>query len=377
MINVTNNLITMKKSLFFLWCALAFLWSAQCFADITLAVIAPKAGDNAKAGHELFEGARLAVKEINDNGGINGQKLDMLTIDDRCDDRLAVSTAEMLSLLNSKKIGLVIGPYCSGQFDQVAAIYKKSKIFQIVPTVDSYYSGNTSQKGRVVLLGTKTQMSKDFFEFYNHNFAGLKVGFVYDDTSKKGYEDVAKALYEEFRRYGKGDLLKFYVLDSEGDADEVVEALQNDGVHIVFVLNDDVLSFIRDVRKADKDKIVFTAKKTLSVKKLKNMGSLADGLYLLDLPGLKDSLVFTESLVNLRLLGVEPEGIETYSYVAVKLWGELAKKVKSFDYQKLVKASNSAEMQEKWSDFLMHSGRIGTTKYIIEEYKDSSFKQVY
>ena len=97
----------MKKSLFFAWCAVALLWSAQCFADITVAVIAPKAGDNVKAGNELFEGARLAVNEINDNGGINGQKLDLLTIDDRCDDRLAVSTSEMLSLLNSLEQGKI------------------------------------------------------------------------------------------------------------------------------------------------------------------------------------------------------------------------------------------------------------------------------
>lgn len=377
MINVTNNLITMKKSLFFAWCAVALLWSAQCFADITVAVIAPKAGDNVKAGNELFEGARLAVNEINDNGGVNGQKLDLLTIDDRCDDRLAVSTAEMLSLLNSKKIGLVIGPYCSNQFDRIAKIYEKSKIFQIVPTIEAYHSGNAVQKGRVMLLGTKTQMSKDFFDFYNHNFAGLKVGFVYDNKGEDGYEDVAKTLYEEFRKYGKGDLLKFYELDANNDEDDVSEALHDDGVHIVFVLSDDVVSFIRHVKGEDENKIIFTAKKMLSEKKLKDMGDDAHGIYLMDLPGVKDSLVFTESLVNLRLLGVEPEGIETYSYVAIKLWGELAKEVKSFDYNKLVKTSNTPELREKWGDFLMYSGRIGSTKYVIEEYKDSSFKQVY
>ena len=366
----------MKKSLFFFWCAVALLWCADCFAEITVAVIAPKAGDNVKAGEELFKGARLAVQEINDNGGVNGQKLDMLTIDDRCEDRLAVSTAEMLSLLNSKKIGLVIGPYCSNQFDQVAGIYKKSKIFQIVPTIEAYHLGDGSQKGRVLLLGTKTQMSKDFFEFYNHNFAGLKVGFVYEEKGVGGYGDIAKTLYEEFRKYGKGDLLKFYELDENNDEDEIVEALHDDGMQIVFVLCDDVASFIREVKDADENKIIFTAKDMISVKELKNMDE-ANGLYLLDLPGLKDSLVFTESLVNLRLLGAEPEGLETYTYVAVKLWGELVKQNRSFDYNKLVKAANSAESQEKWGEFLMHSGRIGTTKYIIEEYKDSSFKQVY
>ena len=370
----------MKKSLFFLWCFGALFCWHECFADITLAIIAPKAGENVKAGDELFEGARLAVKELNDDGGINGEKLDMLTIDDQCDDRLAVSTAEMLSLLNSKKIGLVVGPYCSNQFNQVADLYEKSKIFQIIPTTEAYHSGSVAKKGRIVLLGTKTQMSKDFFQFYNQNFAGLKVGFVYDGQEETGYGDVAKVLYDEFRRYGKSELLKFYMLnENKSNVFDVADTVIKDNIPLVFALgdSDDVFSLVRRLRRKDENKIIFTSKKMLSQKKLGELNKLADGVYLLDLPGLKDSLMFTESLVNLRLLGVEPEGLETYSYVAVKLWGDLAKSVKSFDYNKLVKASNSAELQQKWGEFLMHSGRVNAAKYIIEQYKDGSFKQVY
>ena len=34
-------------------------------------------------------------------------------------------------------------------------------------------------------------------------------------------------------------------------------------------------------------------------------------------------------------------------------------------------------LKEKWGEFLMHSGRHDTAKYIIEMYKNNSFKQVY
>lgn len=98
-----------RRAAVFVTAAAACFAAAFCCrtaaADITLAVIAPKAGEYAQSGKELFDGARLAVREINDNGGLNGEKLDMLTIDDRCDDRLAISTAEMLTLLKSKKSG--------------------------------------------------------------------------------------------------------------------------------------------------------------------------------------------------------------------------------------------------------------------------------
>ncbi|MCM1324805.1 MAG: ABC transporter substrate-binding protein [Acetobacter sp.] len=351
-----------------------------CAADITLAVIAPKAGEHAKAGNELFNGAKLAVQEINDNGGLNGEKLDVLTIDDRCDDRLAVSTAEMLTLLSSKKIGLVVGPYCSNRFNDVAAKYEKAKIFQIVPTTVSYNAGNTEKKGQILLLGTKSQISEDFFQYYNQNFAGLKVGFVYNDKPEDGYAEVAKTLFDEFRRYGKSDLLKFYVLNNKHTPmAELATTVVKDKVNIVFVLGKDkeTINFIEEIKNADKNQIIFTDKRKISPQILQSLGKKANGLYLLDIPRLKDSLAFTENLVNLRLLGIEPEGMETYSYVAVKLWGDLVQEVHSFSYEKLAQAANTGEMKEKWSDFLMHSGSVKASKYVIEIYQDGEFKQVY
>ena len=349
-------------------------------ADITLAVIAPKAGEYAQAGTELFNGARLALQEINDNGGLNGERLDMLTIDDRCDDRLAVSTAEMLTLLKSKKVVLVVGPYCSNRFDEIADIYDKAKIFQIVPTTVAYNEANFDKKGQILLLGTKAQMSGDFFKFYNRNFAGLKVGFVYNDKPENGYAEVAKTLYDEFRRYGKSELLKFYVLNREqGGVYDLARSLDDDGIQIAVVLgeNDETVNFIDAAKEVNSHLIVFTNKSLISPNALKKLGKDAQGLYVMALPGLKDSLMFTENLVNLRLLGIEPEGLEVYSYVAVKLWGDLAKQVKGFDYDKLSQAANSVEAQEKWSEFLMHSGSIKSSKYIIEMYQKGEFKQVY
>ena len=366
-------------SAFFAGVAWAII-SLPAYADVTLAVIAPKAGEYAQAGAELFNGARLALQEINDNGGLNGERLDMLTIDDRCDDRLAVSTAEMLTLLKSKKIGLVVGPYCSNRFDEIADIYDKAKIFQIVPTTVAYNAANSDKKGQILLLGTKAQMSGDFFKFYNRNFAGLKVGFVYNDKPEKGYADVAKSLYDEFRRYGKSELLKFYFLNREqGGVYDLARSLKDDDIQIVVVLGeeDETVNFIDAAKEVNSHLIVFTNKSLLNPNALEKMGKAAEGIYVMALPGLKDSLMFTENLVNLRLLGIEPRGLEAYSYVAVKLWGDLVREVNGFSYEALAKAANSDSLKQKWSEFLLHSGSIGASKYIIEEYAGGGFKQVY
>ena len=200
--------------------------SALKAAPITIAVIAPKQGEYKEEGNELFNGAKLAIDELNQSGGLISREVEILTIDDRCDDQLAISTAEMLSLINSKQINLVIGPYCSNRFNETAQIYESSKIFQIIPTTVDYNKAELDKKGQIMFLGTKSQMSEDFFKFYNQNFAGLKTAFIYDDNKEDGYAEVAKSLFEEFRRFGKSELLKFYTLNKDTSITDLTTTLQ-------------------------------------------------------------------------------------------------------------------------------------------------------
>ena len=100
-------------------------------AEVTVAVITPKAGDYAVQGQELTRGAQKAVEEINAAGGLKKQKIKVLDIDDQCRDSTAVSTAQMLSLGQNHKISLVIGPYCANAFAEVAQIYAKAKTVSV------------------------------------------------------------------------------------------------------------------------------------------------------------------------------------------------------------------------------------------------------
>ena len=364
-----------------------FLLSFEAFSQtITVAVIAPKQGEYQNEGNEIFNGAKLAIDELNENGGLNGKKVDILTIDDRCDDRLAVSTAGMLSLLNSKKIGLVVGPYCSNRFAEIATIYEEAKIFQIVPTTVAYNKASLDKKGQIMFLGTKSQMSGDFFKFYNQNFAGLKVGFVYDDSENDGYAEVAQSLFSEFKRYGKSELLKFYPLNKDTSLNDLAVKLNDDGVMISFALSTSELvnDFILKVKDKNENMIIFTAKDMLQNRVVNKLRDKAKAIYVLTLKSFKDSLMFTENLVNMRLHGIEPKGMEVYSYAAVKLWSEIVGMEPGLDYEKLKNIAAKEEFKEKWQDFMMHSGSIASSRYAIEVVNNSNnnidaveFKQVY
>ena len=52
---------------------------------IKVGLIGPITGSNAAYGNAMVEGARLTVREINENGGILGKQVELIEADDRGD----------------------------------------------------------------------------------------------------------------------------------------------------------------------------------------------------------------------------------------------------------------------------------------------------
>ena len=90
------------------------------YANVLIALVVPKEGNYKQQGIELINGVQKAVDEINNNGGILDKKINLMVIDDQCNDSIDISTAQMLTILKQSKINLVIGPYCANSFEKVA-----------------------------------------------------------------------------------------------------------------------------------------------------------------------------------------------------------------------------------------------------------------
>lgn len=122
---------------------------------------------------------------------------------------LAVSTAQMMAVNTSPKdkMSLVIGPYCDNAFDEVAAIYAKANIFQIIPTTISAREATKNHKGLVKMVGYKDRQGKDFYNYYKNNFADKRVALVYDSNNREIVE-IAAAIQGEFRKEGDADKLQ-------------------------------------------------------------------------------------------------------------------------------------------------------------------------
>jgi branched-chain amino acid transport system substrate-binding protein len=99
---------------------------------IKVALAFPMTGENATFGQSSKEGAELAIKEWNDKGGINGQKIEWVVGDDRCDPQEATNVAN--KVITQDKVKFIVGAVCSSSSIPISVIANAAKVIQISPT---------------------------------------------------------------------------------------------------------------------------------------------------------------------------------------------------------------------------------------------------
>lgn len=351
-------------------------------ADVNVAVIAPMSGEYQKQGQEVISGAKIAADEINADGGLQGERVNLVTIDDPCHDLLEVSTAQMIAVNSSSKdkMNLVIGPYCTNSFSKVADVYAKGKILQIMPTPVADVDVGKSHQSLIKMVPGTEQQSKDFFKFYLNNFNNKKLALVYD-SRRKDVVEMAADLQNEFNAAGKSlDFKSFNFANYNDDFAKMADDIVDDGFTMAYIAGEamDVSRLAGELKREKKRFVLIANRYQVGKVFLDELGSLANGAYLLGLPSLKDNPNFTETLVKMRLLGVEPEGLSVYSYSAVKLWEDMVHRTKSFSYSKLSAAIKNGSFNTAWGDVAFVNGQPqNTVKYSIYQINDGEYTQVY
>lgn len=128
----------MKKSVLALLSSFMLVGSLFAFgcgsekADVVkIGVAVPLTGASAEDGNAIKNGVNLAVKEINDKGGINGKKIDVVIEDDKGDPSEAATVANKLA--QDKSVSALVGHFNSSCTLAGAPIYNQAGIVSVSP----------------------------------------------------------------------------------------------------------------------------------------------------------------------------------------------------------------------------------------------------
>jgi branched-chain amino acid transport system substrate-binding protein len=120
--------------------ATAMLATGAYAADIKLGVSGPFTGGSSSMGVSMRDGVRLAAKEINAAGGINGNKIVLIERDDEAKNERGVQIAQ--ELINNEKVVATLGYINTGVALASQRFYQDAKI----PVMNNVATGSILTK---------------------------------------------------------------------------------------------------------------------------------------------------------------------------------------------------------------------------------------
>ena len=181
-------------------------------------------------GNQEKEGAELAVKEINDAGGINGKKVELIVKDNKSDTAEAATIAT--SLTTSDNVIGMIGPATSGATKAASPNATKAKVPIITPsgTDDSITVNNGTVQEYIFRTCFQDSFQGVILANYANDHLKANKAVIIGDVSS----DYAKGLTKSFKDTFKGEIV----------ADEKFNAKDKDFKAILTKIKDKDFDFI-------------------------------------------------------------------------------------------------------------------------------------
>ena len=117
-----------KRQSLLIFILLLFLLTA-CYSTppvVKVGLVAPFEGEHRAVGYDVIYSARLAVRELNEQGGIGGYRVALVSLDDRGEVELARATA--VSLINDPDVVAVVGHWQVETTAAAAELYEQAGV---------------------------------------------------------------------------------------------------------------------------------------------------------------------------------------------------------------------------------------------------------
>ena len=170
---------------------------------IKIGVATEQSGAVASYGSDILKGAQMATDEINSNGGINGQQVELVSYDTKSDPQVATQMATKLA--TQDKVAAMVGPATSGSFMATIPVANANK----VPVVSGSATADAAMvdnNGNLQPFAFRTCVADSFqgqvAAQFSLNTLNAKTAIIYEDNSSPYGTGLAKTFNDSFTAGG-------------------------------------------------------------------------------------------------------------------------------------------------------------------------------
>ena len=192
--------------------------------------IGPITGAGAAYGESVRNGAELAVKEINEAGGINGYQVEFYFEDDEND---AEKSVNAYNTLKDKGMQMLVGTTTSKPCIAVGAESAADNMFQLTPSGSAVQCVENENVFRVCF--SDPDQGKKSAEYIADNGLAKKIAIIYDSSSE--YSDGIRETFVETAEEKGLEIVasEAFTADSNTDFSGQLDKAKEAGAELVFL----------------------------------------------------------------------------------------------------------------------------------------------
>jgi branched-chain amino acid transport system substrate-binding protein len=313
----------------------------------------------------------MAIKDINAKGGVNGQKLEYVVGDDRCDPKEARSVAEKLA---NQKVVFVAGHFCSGSSIPASEVYKEEGILQISPASTNPVFTDRGLKNVFRVCGRDDQQGMVAGDLIADKFKGKKVAVVHDKSQYgKGLADETK---KQLNKRGVTEAVYEAITAKEKDYSSLVSKLKAANIDVIYFggYHPEAGLIVRQSREQGLKATLISGDALVDKEFWAIAGKAGEGTLMTFDADPRKNDVAKEVVAKFKSAGYEPEGYTLYTYAAIQVFAAAATKAKSTKLDDLTKVMRADKFTTVLGTTSFDAkGDVTSPAYKVYEWKDGKY----
>ncbi|TIV72159.1 MAG: branched-chain amino acid ABC transporter substrate-binding protein [Mesorhizobium sp.] len=309
-------------------------------AEVLIGVSSAMTGRLAWIGEQGQRGAEMAVADVNAAGGVLGQKVRLISVDDFCDPEQAVAAAQKLV---ADGVVFVVGHYCSGASIPASKVYEEAGVVEISP---GSTNPQLTEQGRANVFRTIGRDDAQGFIAGNYladRWGDKKIAILHDNsTYGKGLADETR---KQLHKRGVTEAVYDAYAPGKDDYSTEVAALQTAGVSALYVggYHADVALIARAAHDRGYTVQLISGDALATEEFALIAGSAAEGT-LFTFPADPRRNAGAAAIVErFRAENFEPAGYTLLSYCAVQVWAQAVAKAGSLEPKAVIATLHDQE----------------------------------
>jgi branched-chain amino acid transport system substrate-binding protein len=348
---------------------------AQGSGPIRIATAGPMTGQYAAFGGQMRAGAEQAVTDLNAAGGVLGRQLALEIGDDACDPRQAVSVANQLA---GRRVALVAGHFCSGSSIPARDVYAEEGVLQISPASTNPAFTEQGKWNTFRVCGRDDQQGQVAGRYIAQNMKGQRVAILHDNTAYgRGLaEETKKAL----NAAGVQEELYSAYTPGERDYSAIVSRLQQANIGVIYLggYHTEGGLILRQAKERGMNVTLIGGDALVTNEFWQITGAAGEGTLMTFSSDPRKRSTAAEVVQRFRAKNIDPEGYVLYTYAAIQIWAEAAKKVNGTDPRRI---AQSLKSQGPWASVLgeisfTEKGDVTVPDYVFYVWKNGSYAEI-